>query len=1331
MAYTPPEGDNVILNLTGFYTPPDGDNIVLDLQSNPFVTDNLEVEWYTDLWDSAPTEVYLLKPRFRATFIDLSGASGVAADGVEIIVTSSDLTVWWSSGNMNFADMEAAGHPILPPGVHYLLPDEVCTVKYNINETADVDHRYLLRDGSSYSITFQFHIGIFDATIATTVFIMAEETIAAINPETTITYTDISNLPIVATWATDPINVRPIIPWFRSTYYSSFATSGAPDEYLATHVFVEVRDADLNLIWQSGYLSFQEYEIADNPILPYHNWNMRSGEICEIPFQFDDNKEHLPIPPAMLRIPRDGAGYIWRMRFYCDGEGVYSEWTPDSTFNMFNELWTATSLLCEGAVNPVDVTDITPDFDTSFFCDYTEFHVPSIIYYRLQVSGVSNFLSDIRWDTGFVEEIPPVFPDLIGDCHLDTITYAGIALRRNGEILYWRIKLQIDAEWGNIEVDWFTVQNWTFLNELWSISDIKTNGIITPIIKDYYPEYTAQFNNNYPEARATHVQFQVCPYVQDTVLGYVRCYRFDGTDEVNIGDVAALNIVTDLTIEFWIRPTATTLRTDIVDKCYGGEYAITYETDGRITYYHGSSGGLTLPYISRSWQMGMTLNNWYHVAITRNNTTQEIKCYIAPYAYGSFHTELISIGSDWETPVASALAARIGRGSNNNTYQGDICQVRFWNVVRTVNQLDNWAYLETPNNLTGLVGYYKLNEVSGNAIDSSISENIGTVIGTIERRTDGPNFNLGNFYSDWTSIKWDSGWVSVGSLPPGSTVPPVYYPSPYESADDGFYWDNSRFGIRTKMTIESDGTYYTDWEESYFDLGEATIDALLPRVDGFYGVLRVRTFVPAFDAQYETDAYDLITAGTDKAREYAVYAHIQISTLETNFSSPVWDIGWVELNPHILDSLPIGSGPYSNMIRIGDSPDPSTTSPLTYDTYYYWKIRFKNERNIISNWSEVMQFRCAGYVNSEVSDTDIINAFYLDEEYEVYVESKSATIFYTLINITTGVVLVNSYLLNKGIQPRLIFDGKETSPTYGRIVMLFLGNGKIYERNWMITNYTPEVAPSAAPQLIDGALNTTCTLPNLVDIEDVAQRPFIPGSPYIYTGCICNETGNLYPGKIYVVEFAIPANHLYFYDEKTYKIYVQNGIYEGSYSDQTEGALKGVAVGALGYVPATDIGCDVSNVQRTRLKPWLPDSSEYIETIPRRAWLVPNTAMIVGFDTWGLNQQCLMGAVQSTYYKYIISQIWIYKKVCYPDEDLWGVYESLMGNVSDNSTYKYIISQIWIYKKVCYPDEDSWGLTECLMGATYETHLPREWVSGDYYYGQYWYVYNYYSANIR
>jgi len=1316
MAYIPPEGDNVVLDLTGTYSPPDGDTIVLDLQSNPFIADNLEVEWDTDLWDPAPTSVFLTTPRFRATFRDLSALSGIAATGVEIVVTDlSDLTIVWASGLMDFAAMDAAGHPILDPGVHYLYPDEICAVRYNHNGTA-VSPGVLLRDAESYSIVFKYWVGVLPSATAVTSFTMASA-IAAIDPEMTITYVIGSELDpppghmIDGTWsAVSPLaNVRPMKPWFRAKYYSSIAAvSGAPDEYLVTGVWVQVRYAapPYNVVWDSGVLDFTDWDNPpyDKPILPDHGHVLRSGETCEIVYQHD-------AVSGLMSLPRDGNSYTWRMLFFCKHEGIYSEWSPDFEFSQFEETWEATSLLCEGLTNPIGVTDLNPEFDATFLASYTEFYTPKIISYQLQVSDVVNFAT-VRWDTGeiFEAHTPDPYASLL------TIEYPLTDLRRTGLTLYWRVKLKIDTEWlpFGMELDWFAVQNWTFFEEIWSASNIRTNGLTTPTaLKDYYPEFTAQFNNNYAPARATDVQFQVINTVPSEY--YIRCANYDSTDIVTIGNVAPLRIIGDLTLEFWIRPTNISYnRQNIIDKCYGGEYTLTLETNGSLNYFHGTSGSEAAPYIARLWNLGLVNGTWYHIAIVRNYTTHSVRCYVAT-GHGTHVDWGEGAGAAWINPVVSTGLVRLGRGYTGFSYNGDLVEVRFWNTVRTIAQLNTYYRLRLLGSETGLVGYYKLEETTGNAIDSSLSECHGIVTGVSRLLSTLLFINpLGS-----STVKWDSGWIELTPhLEPGQSCPTVYYPQPYPDDDEGFYYDQTQFIIQARYKLITEYEDITSYAVDHFTMGKANVSALYPRVDYVHGTLRVRGPFPGFDAQYDSDAYNALYPVEDP-REYVTFVHIQVSTSSTVWTSLVWETTgdgyWAELDPHFL-SIPLT---YSDMKRMGNGEPPYL---LAYDTVYYWRIQFKNERGVEGDWSEVMQFTYVGTVLSVVSDTDIINCFYRNEiddleEWEMYAETISGSIFFTLKNITTGSVAVNGYNLNVGYQPRLFFDGDETSSTYGQITMLFLVNGKIFKRDWMITNYTPGTAPAIAPQLLDGAIDVTRTLPNKIDIMDEAQRPFKPTSVSIYPGSICNEFGQLNPGDFdYVVEFTVPSNHTYFENSKTYKIYIRNGIFDAAYTDPL-----------AGYLPATDLGCDITNTQESKLAPWLPDMvNEFVETTPVHATFKPGIKMVVSRQTFG-ELQSLMGCVTSDgAAPYWTISTMLYKKSIYaPEENYFGV----MGCVVPYGCAPYWTISTMLYKKSIYAPEESFGAMgdrsiEGIEGTS-------EWSNSDFYGGQYWLTYNYYSERVR
>src|SRR5690606_29103281 len=68
--------------------------------------------------------------------------------------------------------------------------------------------------------------------------------------------------------------------------------------------------------------------------------------------------------------------------------------------------------------------------------------------------------------------------------------------------------------------------------------------------------------------------------------------RFDGGDDyVAFGNSPELQITGDQTIEFWLNPTDFNARRNPIAKAYGGEGTMTIETDGRVNYFYGITGG--------------------------------------------------------------------------------------------------------------------------------------------------------------------------------------------------------------------------------------------------------------------------------------------------------------------------------------------------------------------------------------------------------------------------------------------------------------------------------------------------------------------------------------------------------------------------------------------------------------------------------------------------------------------------------------------------------------------------------------------------------------------
>jgi hypothetical protein len=106
----------------------------------------------------------------------------------------------------------------------------------------------------------------------------------------------------------------------------------------------------------------------------------------------------------------------------------------------------------------------------------------------------------------------------------------------------------------------------------------------------------------------------------------------------------------------------------------------------------------------------VTQNKWYHVAVSRDDTTNEVKVYVDKTLVSTtiLVDPLVAIGTDGVL------------GSEDGFFDGDIDEVRVWNVVRTAAEIAANADIEIDPVPTSLVHYYKLN---GNGNGSAATPN--------------------------------------------------------------------------------------------------------------------------------------------------------------------------------------------------------------------------------------------------------------------------------------------------------------------------------------------------------------------------------------------------------------------------------------------------------------------------------------------------------------------------------------------------------------------------------------------------------------------------------
>lgn len=199
--------------------------------------------------------------------------------------------------------------------------------------------------------------------------------------------------------------------------------------------------------------------------------------------------------------------------------------------------------------------------------------------------------------------------------------------------------------------------------------------------------------------------------------------NFDGVnDQVIVGAQANLKMSSQMTLEAWINPTRPVSAADTRDVIMGreGEYLLARGGDGTI--YYAKATGTSFAW--RDTSVVVPSQVWFHLALTFDGTT--FRLYTngvvafsesAPGAIGDVNTSLnnFQIG---------------GRQAVAQCFQGQIDEVRVWNLSRTAIEISTAKKRRLTGNEPGLVAYYPFDESIGNATrDASLHGLTGTLSG--------------------------------------------------------------------------------------------------------------------------------------------------------------------------------------------------------------------------------------------------------------------------------------------------------------------------------------------------------------------------------------------------------------------------------------------------------------------------------------------------------------------------------------------------------------------------------------------------------------------------
>jgi hypothetical protein len=169
----------------------------------------------------------------------------------------------------------------------------------------------------------------------------------------------------------------------------------------------------------------------------------------------------------------------------------------------------------------------------------------------------------------------------------------------------------------------------------------------------------------------------------------------------------------------------------------------------------GGSGIVNFIFGNGSWNEinspvnAVQLNTWHHVVGTHDGATMKI------------YVDGIMVASQASTSSIGNSTSNLFIGdwpSGGRNLDGDIDEVRIWNVTRTDAQIQNGINCELQNSQTGLVSYYKFNQGNSGASNTSVTT-------LTDASGNSNNGTLSGFALNGTTSNWLAGSPIITGMP--------------------------------------------------------------------------------------------------------------------------------------------------------------------------------------------------------------------------------------------------------------------------------------------------------------------------------------------------------------------------------------------------------------------------------------------------------------------------------------------------------------------------------------------------------------------------------------
>ena len=211
---------------------------------------------------------------------------------------------------------------------------------------------------------------------------------------------------------------------------------------------------------------------------------------------------------------------------------------------------------------------------------------------------------------------------------------------------------------------------------------------------------------------------------QSIICDYVRAgaasleFSSGDGDYVDIPNNMTSDLTGDYTFEAWIKTAKNDATIIGVNDNDGADNDIIWRVDGDVLEFFNTSGG------NPTGSVTLNDNNWHHVAVAVDNSSNTIQMYVDGVADGSESHGHVLDGTTDEGIFIGTEMDGSGFTGAGNFFDGLMTEVRIWDDVRTATEIANNmnACIDAASE-TNLVAYFKMTDGSGSSTLTDVTSN--------------------------------------------------------------------------------------------------------------------------------------------------------------------------------------------------------------------------------------------------------------------------------------------------------------------------------------------------------------------------------------------------------------------------------------------------------------------------------------------------------------------------------------------------------------------------------------------------------------------------------